>query len=556
MPSKVYISKITLPVGNESVTFHFEDEYVRQRLAGGLQFNVCYDGGEPVVANIPAGVVVKYNNVTYTGTLAASEAEPLTFYLVKSGTQVGGMDIYDEYTPVGSPKSWEKIGDTQFDFSRLKALAYKDAISLEKGSGHDVLGADTVFSAAASSVVLKSGESHSFDQVLGASTTFSASSSNVSVSGSETSKILGANTTFKAAASDVVFADDPTSDEALGVNATFTTSVASSNKYLAASASGMDIASDTNDIDALTAIGTCPSDTFYKSASGEVKKLETESIYGTDGSESVSHVSNIDTKYLSVASVPHVSSVGSADTWAFTHNSSTNTLVISGGNGSALTLAENSDTVATGAVQAGSEGAGSSIVTGFDIDPVSAAKKAANATRVATGSLLASDAEGYAEEVGAEVVYGLSTSTGSALTSLGTQSKTSVLTGVVVTDPSISLSLEDESAVGRVSVGEQISSANISTTVNAQDAVEAITALASATAEGQAISVDSKEELTAFTSIGTVTAAGQDITIGSNDLVNVVTGLGAMEAEGQVISIATPDTIKVAEYDDLDIEIS
>jgi len=85
---KVYISKITLPVGNETVTYNFRDEYAQQKLAGGLQFVVCWDGEEPVVANIPAGVVVKYQGENYTGTKAASSAEPLTFYLVKSATQV------------------------------------------------------------------------------------------------------------------------------------------------------------------------------------------------------------------------------------------------------------------------------------------------------------------------------------------------------------------------------------------------------------------------------------------------------------------------------------
>ena len=87
------ISKITLPSGN---TYDIKDAYARQLLAGGLKFVVCWDGtAAPVVANIPAGVIVTYNGTDYTGTKAASTAEPLTFYLVKSSTQTTS-DYYDE----------------------------------------------------------------------------------------------------------------------------------------------------------------------------------------------------------------------------------------------------------------------------------------------------------------------------------------------------------------------------------------------------------------------------------------------------------------------------
>ena len=557
MPDKLYISKITLPaaaVGQDPVTYEFMDAEARQTLAGGIQFVVCWNGGEPVVENIPAGVVVEYGGQTYTGTKAASTAAALTFYLVKTSSVPGAAgDYYDEYVAAGSPKAWEKIGNTQFDFSNLGDLAFKDAVDLDKGTGHNVLGASTVLGmAAASNVTLKSGASHSDDEVLGANTVISAQDSAVTVTGSEFSKVLGTGTTFKAAASDVEFSDDPTTDAALGANAAFTTSVASSNKYLAATATGMAIASDGNDVEVLTSIGTNTTDAFYNKADGLKKKFVTTEIYGTDGSESVSAVSDIDTEYMELASVPHVSSVGAADTWAFTYDSTNNKLIIGGANGSALELANSNDTVATGALQASDTGAGSSIVSSMTIDSVSAAKKAASATTVATGALLASDAEGYASESGAEVLYSLDTDSANAVTALGTQNKSDILTGVTVTNPSISLAMEDESAAGRVSVGQQISAANISTTVATADAANAITALASATAKAQTISIDSKDEVDVLTTLGTAEAAAQTLSA-ADDMVDAITALGQMEAAAQTVEVKTADVVKVAEYDDLGI---
>lgn len=54
--------------------------------------------------------------------MAADDAQPGAFYLVKSSTTTseGPLDVYDEYVPVGSEtKTWEKIGDTQVDLSNV-----------------------------------------------------------------------------------------------------------------------------------------------------------------------------------------------------------------------------------------------------------------------------------------------------------------------------------------------------------------------------------------------------------------------------------------------------
>ena len=120
------IEKITLPSGN---TYFIADREIRdvvdtlsQTITGGVSYDVAWDGTTtPVVGNIPAGVVVTYNGTSYTGTLDANNATPGAFYLIKSTTLVDEKDIYDEYVPVGSSgsKTWEKIGDTQVDFSDL-----------------------------------------------------------------------------------------------------------------------------------------------------------------------------------------------------------------------------------------------------------------------------------------------------------------------------------------------------------------------------------------------------------------------------------------------------
>jgi hypothetical protein len=114
------IDRITLPSGN---TYYIADREIRdvvdtlsQAIAGGVAYIIAWDGSAaPVVANIPAGVVVTYNGTNYTGTLTADSAQAGAFYLVKSATQAGGaLDKYDEYAPVGEAgsKTWEKIGDT------------------------------------------------------------------------------------------------------------------------------------------------------------------------------------------------------------------------------------------------------------------------------------------------------------------------------------------------------------------------------------------------------------------------------------------------------------
>ena len=83
---------------------------------------LCWDGAStPVVANIPAGVVVTYNSTTYTGTLAASADTVGKIYMVATGTS----NNYNRYmTFAGSPSYvWQNIGDTTIDLSSYATKA-------------------------------------------------------------------------------------------------------------------------------------------------------------------------------------------------------------------------------------------------------------------------------------------------------------------------------------------------------------------------------------------------------------------------------------------------
>ena len=160
------ISKITLPSGN---TYEIKDAVARQMISGGVSFIVAWDGAAmPVAADIPAGVKVKYNNVTYTGTLTADSAEAGAFYLVKSGTTPSGetLDKYDEYVPVGTTgsKTWEKIGDTQLNLTDVVT-----GVSLTKQTD-TVLGTGTTFSATSPTVAFNSTTSDTFVKSVSAET--------------------------------------------------------------------------------------------------------------------------------------------------------------------------------------------------------------------------------------------------------------------------------------------------------------------------------------------------------------------------------------------------
>ena len=196
------IEKIKLPSGN---SYFIADRQLRdvvdtlsQTVAGGVSYSVAWDGtSAPTVGQIPQGVVVNYDGTDYTGTLSANSATPGAFYLVKSGTQVDGKDVYDEYVPVGSAgsKTWEKIGDTQISLADVVT-----SVSLSK-STDTVIGSDATFTITQPTVTLSTGASGSGTVAVATGiSSASASGAAVSASGDNVTVVTGYNSPSTAAA--------------------------------------------------------------------------------------------------------------------------------------------------------------------------------------------------------------------------------------------------------------------------------------------------------------------------------------------------------------------
>lgn len=451
------ISKIKLPSGNE---YEIKDAVARQMISGGVSFIIAWDGSAaPVVGNIPAGVVVKYEGTNYTGTLAADSAEAGAFYLVKSSTTPSSetLDVYDEYVPVGTAgsKYWEKIGDTQLNLSDVVT-----GVSLSKQTD-TVIGTDATFTVTQPTITLAEDASTGVTFVKGGTTKY-----------------------MKATAS--------------GMAVTPTTT------NVKATASGGGAAWNSKDSKTVVT-GYSPTsankDTFVKSVTAETgKNLVTTSITPTNGTETVSKVTKTASK-LVTTTVPNVtgnSDVGASNitgntsvtanksTWTFTMGSgdASETLIIGGGNGSDVTATNTTysavtaskvtlgtaKTVATGSVD--SAGTGSDIVTAVTISDKTVAKQG-TATTVATG---ATSTTGTGDAVVTGVTIGDSgdalislpdpstaTVIGSSATLTNTQPTVALATGATagtgvvsvatgissVTQPTIALAAEDSSATGR-----------------------------------------------------------------------------------------------------------
>ena len=358
------IEKITLPSGN---TYFIADREIRdvvdalsQAIAGGVSYIIAWDGtSTPVVANIPAGVQVTYNETTYTGTLAANSATPGAFYLVKSSTQAGSsLDVYDEYVPVGSTgsKSWEKIGDTQLDLSDVVTN-----VTLTKTTD-TVIGTDATFTITQPTVALSTGATAG-DGVISVATgitSASASGDNVTaltgLGSPSTKSAIGASSTFSVTQPTVAIATDTTSGTGKVQVATGISSV---------SASG-------DSVTALTGLGTPTTSNVASSVTPTTKKLATTTITGISGSSTPDVVktrstqttakgtgtsSSTNTDWLKGVSVSN----GTLTFGAATMDTQT---TYSADAPSAITIpiaAQSETTVATGAVTTG--GSGADVVT-------------------------------------------------------------------------------------------------------------------------------------------------------------------------------------------------
>lgn len=256
-----WISKITLPSGN---TYTLKDpvawdgtitgslqqqiDQLSQQIAGGVSFIIAWDGtATPVVANIPAGIKVKYNGTEYTGTMSADSAQPGAFYLVKSSSDAGQSDVYDEYFPIGQTgsKTWEKIGDTQIDLSDVVT-----DVTLNQSTTNFLTGLGTA----------------------------------------STSKVIGENATIKINSVTVTVAESTSSGDVQVVKDGTTT-------YYKFNATGANTAWNNKDnVAAVTGFDGDPTtDTFVKSVSAETgKNLVTSTVAGSNAITGVTdHTSNL-----------------------------------------------------------------------------------------------------------------------------------------------------------------------------------------------------------------------------------------------------------------------
>ena len=132
--TKLYLSQITLPDGH---TYDLKDAEARalidQIIGGSLAFIKSTNA-----ATTPEGVTWTDGQTVITGTLQPSESTQGKIYLVPA-KNTAQKDIFAEYTTVvisgaGTEQDpyvyiWERLGDTEIDFSSLGALAYKSSAS-------------------------------------------------------------------------------------------------------------------------------------------------------------------------------------------------------------------------------------------------------------------------------------------------------------------------------------------------------------------------------------------------------------------------------------------
>ena len=96
----------------------------------GSSYAVSWDGtAEPIVSDIPAGVVVTYGGNPYTGTLAPSDDTKGKIYLVKNGA------YYDMYvTAEDSGFSWAGLGSTSIDLTGYATTSITDELEDQEKS--------------------------------------------------------------------------------------------------------------------------------------------------------------------------------------------------------------------------------------------------------------------------------------------------------------------------------------------------------------------------------------------------------------------------------------
>ena len=458
------ISKITLPSGT---TYNIKDTVARQMISAGVSFIVAWDGASaPVAANIPAGVVVTYNNTETTGTLTAVGATAGAFYLVKSKTTPTSetFDAYDEYVVIKPDTEddttwyWEKIGDTKLDLSDVVV-----GVSLDKKTD-TVIGTNSTFTITQPTITLdtQSASGTGTVAVVSGISNVSASGDNVAaltgLGTPSTAKVLGSGATLTNTQPTITLAANNTS--ATG-RVELVSNVSESTTNVKATATGANTAWNSKDtVAAITGYSNPTTDTFVKSVSPTAKKLTTVSITGVNGSTTAS-------KATAATAATAATGAGTAST-----NNADFLKNISVSNETLTIGAATLDTTS---------------IPQYTFSDITV-PQAATATTVATGKVADSDANG------ASIITNVTAGTSAAaITDLGTATTKNVV-GVnstfTITQPSIALAANATAGAGVVSVVNSITPT---------------TTYLGATASGGGASINAKDEKTVVTGYNNTT---------------------------------------------------
>lgn len=490
------VQKITLPSGNE---YYIADRQIRnvvdqlaQTIAGGVSFNIAYDGSaEPIISQIPAGVTVVYNGTSYTGTFAATAAAPGAFYLVKSGTTAGQKDVYDEYVVVDG--EWQKIGDTQIDLSNVVT-----DVDIVKSSS-SVIGSNATFTVTQPTIALATDTTSGTGkvQVVTGITSSTASGDSVTaltgLGSPSTKSAIGASSTFTVTQPTVSLTANTST--ASGRIAYVESQGSATTTKLSASASG-------DNVTALTGLGTPSTQSAVKSVTPTTRKLATTSVTGVQ----------------STTTTASKATAGTAQTTAT-------------GGGTASTT--NTDwlkgvSVSNGSLVIGAATMNTQSTPQYTFADVTVPIKNTSATTVASGSTTTSG-------TGADVVTGVSVGdTFDAVTGYANPTTDTVLG----TGSSITLA---SGTTGDVTVATGIGAAT--------------TKYLSAGATGANVAWNSKDTVTAVTgyaSLTTDTVLGTGSTITVTPTTTYLKGT----ASGANTAWNNKDTKTVANYNDLDVNVT
>lgn len=399
MPNRE-ISQITIPnpAGGTPLTFDIKDTKARQMITNGLTFHVAVDA-----ATTPYGVTWDDDGTLITGTLVAS-VETTGFYLVPCG-HTQAKDAFAEYVTVATERtpatvpptydySWEKIGDTEIDFSHI--AQYLDTTVTKPKD--EVLGSGTTFTDPERTITFTGGTSDTFVK------SYTANTNKL-----ETTSIKGVGT-------DTTFTSIDTATDYTATETVFGTDTTAS-RIVTESKEATKVTFDTD----ATASHVNTSQTQTKNIPQRADAATNTSRIGTNDSvqsilQSATVADNSEVLVFGDVSVSHSSVTGvkpAANDATVTDYVFDDVTVPQITNHTDVTVASvktNSD-VTVPVVTSNTSRTMTKVVT----KSTTAATSAASATTVATGSLNSNDT------VGASVAIGLNTpTTASAVTNIGT----------------------------------------------------------------------------------------------------------------------------------------